>query len=72
MSINISNEISLNQKCVFKIFVSTIHIHIIQNVLKFNLYTYIQIYIYIYILYIFILYIHSGKMSWQYLDLIFF
>ena len=67
MSINISNEISLNQKCVFKIFVSTIHIHIIQNVLKFNLYTYIQIYIYI-----FILYIHSGKMSWQYLDLIFF
>ena len=67
MSINISNEISLNQKCVFKIFVLTIHIHIIQNVLKFNLYTYIQIYIYI-----FILYIHSNKMSWQYLDLIFF
>ena len=45
---NVSSEISLNQKCIFNIFVSTIYIHIIQKALKFYLYVYIYIYIYIY------------------------
>ena len=65
----ITSEISLNQKCAFNIFVSTIHTHIIQKVLRFylllitymymyvciHIYTYIYIYIYIYIdIYIYI------------------
>ena len=41
----ISSEISVNQKCVFNIFVSTLHIHIIQKVLKFYLYIYIYMYV---------------------------
>ena len=38
----LSSEISLNQKRVFNIFVSFIHIYIIQKVLKFYLYIYIR------------------------------
>ena len=42
----VSSEISPNQKCVFNIFVSTLHIHIIQKALKFYLYIYIYLHIY--------------------------
>ena len=39
----VSSETSLIQKCVFNIFVLTIHIHIIQKVSKFYIYIYIYI-----------------------------
>ena len=38
---HVSSKISLIEKCVFKISVLTIHIHIIQKVSKFYIYIYI-------------------------------